>query len=86
MPKSHQPSGQTRIHKLSHLRQRPRRMRGQQAIEPERVTQIQQALIREHYLTGEADRQMGHNHCGRDAEVSGRPWLANKADARLRAP
>lgn len=29
-------------------------MRGQQAIEPERVTQIQQALIREHYLTGEA--------------------------------
>ncbi len=30
-------------------------MRGQQAIEPERVTQIQQALIREHYLTGEAD-------------------------------
>ena len=30
-------------------------MRGQQAIEPERVTQIQQALIREHYFTGEAD-------------------------------
>ncbi len=30
-------------------------MRGQQAIEPERVTQIQDALIREHYLTGEAD-------------------------------
>ena len=30
-------------------------MRGQQAIEPERVMQIQQALIREHYLTGEAD-------------------------------
>ena len=29
-------------------------MRGQQAIEPERVTQIQQALIREHYLTGDA--------------------------------
>jgi peptidoglycan hydrolase-like protein with peptidoglycan-binding domain len=30
------------------------RARGQQAIEPERVTQIQQALIREHYLSGEA--------------------------------
>ena len=30
-------------------------MRGQQAIEPERVTQIQQALIREHYLTGETN-------------------------------
>ena len=32
-----------------------RRARGQQAIEPDRVTQIQQALIREHYLTGEAN-------------------------------
>jgi hypothetical protein len=30
------------------------RTRGQQAIEPERVSQIQQALIREHYLTGDA--------------------------------
>jgi peptidoglycan hydrolase-like protein with peptidoglycan-binding domain len=30
-------------------------MRGQQAIEPERVTQIQQALIREHYLSAEAN-------------------------------
>ena len=29
--------------------------RGQQAIQPERVTQIQQALIREHYLDGEAN-------------------------------
>jgi peptidoglycan hydrolase-like protein with peptidoglycan-binding domain len=31
------------------------RVRGQQAIEPERVTQIQQALIREHYMTGDAN-------------------------------
>ena len=30
------------------------RLHGQQAIEPERVTEIQQALIREHYLSGEA--------------------------------
>ncbi len=46
-------SGQTHTtsHKMSH---RGRKPRGQQAIEPERVTQIQQALIREHYLTGEA--------------------------------
>jgi len=29
-------------------------MHGQQAIDPDRATQIQQALIREHYLTGEA--------------------------------
>jgi hypothetical protein len=28
-------------------------MHGQQAIDPERATAIQQALIREHYLTGE---------------------------------
>jgi peptidoglycan hydrolase-like protein with peptidoglycan-binding domain len=31
------------------------RIHGQQAIEPARVTEIQQALIREHYLTTEAD-------------------------------
>jgi peptidoglycan hydrolase-like protein with peptidoglycan-binding domain len=31
--------------------------RGQQAIAPERVTEIQQALIREHYLDGEATSQ-----------------------------
>jgi peptidoglycan hydrolase-like protein with peptidoglycan-binding domain len=30
------------------------RTRGQQVIESERVTEIQQALIREHYMTGEA--------------------------------
>jgi peptidoglycan hydrolase-like protein with peptidoglycan-binding domain len=30
------------------------RLHGQQAIDPERATQIQQALIREHYLSGEA--------------------------------
>jgi hypothetical protein len=29
-------------------------VRGQQAIEPERATQIQDALIRTHYLTGDA--------------------------------
>ena len=32
-----------------------RRVRGQQAIEPERVTEIQQALIREHYLSADAN-------------------------------
>jgi len=46
-------SGQTahKPHKTTHKTPRPR---GQQAIDPERVTQIQQALIREHYLSGEA--------------------------------
>jgi len=31
------------------------KVHGQQSIEPERVTEIQQALIREHYMTSEAD-------------------------------
>jgi hypothetical protein len=41
-------------HKLSHGRHKTvRRPRGQQAIDSDRVTQIQQALIHEHYLTGD---------------------------------
>ncbi len=38
-------------HKLA--RKTTHRLHGQQVIEPERVTQIQQALIRERYMTGE---------------------------------
>jgi hypothetical protein len=34
-------------------RRRARRVRGQQKIDSERATQIQQALIREHYLSGD---------------------------------
>jgi len=45
-------SGATR-HSLSHGRHRSRRARAQQAIDPDRVTQIQQALVREHYLNAE---------------------------------
>ena len=41
-------------HKLA---RKTHRVHGQQAIEPARVTEIQQALIREHYLTGEANGQ-----------------------------
>ncbi|HEY1805893.1 MAG TPA: peptidoglycan-binding domain-containing protein [Terracidiphilus sp.] len=40
-------------HRLSHSRHRARRARGQQAIQSDRVMEIQQALIREHYLTGD---------------------------------
>jgi Putative peptidoglycan binding domain len=43
----------SKSHKLSHNRLRSRRARGQQAIDPDRVTQIQQALAREHYLTAD---------------------------------
>lgn len=41
--------------KLSTHRHASHRIHGQQAIEPERVTQIQQALIREHYFSGTAN-------------------------------
>ncbi len=40
-----------RSHRVS--RRSVRRVRGQQAIESERVTQIQQALVREHYLSND---------------------------------
>jgi len=52
-------SGQSSAtHKLSQTKRHTAarsRARGQQAIEPERVTQIQQALIRQHYMTGDAN-------------------------------
>ena len=38
----------------SHKTSKSKRLRGQQAIEPSRATEIQQALIREHYMSGEA--------------------------------
>jgi peptidoglycan hydrolase-like protein with peptidoglycan-binding domain len=47
-------SGQTAHHSRTVTSKKYHRARGQQSIEPERVTQIQQALIREHYLSGEA--------------------------------
>jgi peptidoglycan hydrolase-like protein with peptidoglycan-binding domain len=53
---THKPASLTSTHK-SHSRvatRKPSRVRGQQAIQPERVTEIQQALIHEHYLTGDA--------------------------------
>jgi len=49
-------SGVTTNHKLSKSKHKVvRRARGQQAIDAERVTQIQQALIRENYLKGETN-------------------------------
>ena len=48
-------SGHTthKTHKAS-KKKKSRRIRGQQAIESTRVTEIQQALIREHYMSGDA--------------------------------
>lgn len=41
-------------HKGRRATKHARRARGQQAIDPQRATEIQQALIREHYLSGDA--------------------------------
>ncbi len=45
-------SGQA-VHKKHSRHRRSHRVRGQQAIQTDRVMQIQQALIRVHYLSGE---------------------------------
>ncbi len=46
-------SGHTHSSRKSHIVPKAKKMHGQQAIDTERVTAIQTALIREHYLTGE---------------------------------
>ncbi|MGB9409022.1 MAG: peptidoglycan-binding domain-containing protein [Terracidiphilus sp.] len=52
----HPASGGSHARHATHKsKSKSRRPRGQQAIDPGRVTEIQQALIREHYLTGEAN-------------------------------
>jgi hypothetical protein len=51
--RSHRAPTSGRTHSF-HKAAKAHRPHGQQAIEPERVTEIQQALIREHYLSGEA--------------------------------
>lgn len=43
----------TKGHKAGKRKTASRRARGQQSIDTERATQIQQALIREHYMSGE---------------------------------
>jgi len=49
----------TRTHSLRRIppktKAKPRKIHGQQMIESSRVMEIQQALIREHYLSGEAN-------------------------------
>jgi peptidoglycan hydrolase-like protein with peptidoglycan-binding domain len=41
--------------KKASAKSRHKKLRGQQAIDSARVTEIQQALIRQHYMTGEAN-------------------------------
>jgi peptidoglycan hydrolase-like protein with peptidoglycan-binding domain len=42
-----------KLHKSSHRGKKSRKPRGQQAIDSQRAQEIQAALLREHYLTGE---------------------------------
>ena len=48
-PKAHS----SKLHKSSHRGKKSRKPRGQQAIDTQRTHEIQEALVREHYLTGE---------------------------------
>ena|SRR6185503_13709706 len=43
----------SKVHKSSHRSKKSRKPRGQQAIDTQRAHEIQAALLREHYLTGE---------------------------------
>lgn len=52
-----QAQGSQTAHTARKGKYRGRRPRGQQVMEPSRITEIQQALIREHYLSGEANGQ-----------------------------
>ena len=49
------PTHAAQTHGTHKGKSRSRRPRGQQVIAPDRVTEIQQALIRAHYLSGEAN-------------------------------
>lgn len=50
---AHKASSRTGRRLSSRNRGKSHKLHGQQAIDPARATEIQQALIREHYLTGE---------------------------------
>lgn len=52
---SHLSRTSTKSHKAAHSRHQ--KLHGQQGIAPQRATEIQQALIREHYLSGEPTGQ-----------------------------
>ena len=56
--RAHRASSSSKTHHArgkssAHSKSRSHRLHGQQSIDPDRVTQIQQALIREHYLNGD---------------------------------
>jgi peptidoglycan hydrolase-like protein with peptidoglycan-binding domain len=52
---THRVKASSHSHKGRAVSTKSHRLHGQQAIAPERVTEIQQALIREHYLNSDAN-------------------------------
>ena len=52
---AHKTSAKSTRPSVKSSKSKSHQMHGQQGIDPERVTQIQQALIREHYMDGEAN-------------------------------
>jgi peptidoglycan hydrolase-like protein with peptidoglycan-binding domain len=52
---THHAAKSTRTSAKTSTKSRHKKLHGQQAIDSSRVTEIQQALIRQHYMTGEAN-------------------------------
>jgi|SRR5271166_4775851 len=59
--RAHRSTSSGRAHASHRAVPKSHRLHGQQAIEPGRVTEIQQALIREHYLSGESNGKWDSN-------------------------
>lgn len=55
--RTHKATNPSRGHSHKLVAPKPHKLHGQTSIDPNRVTEIQQALIREHYMTGEANGQ-----------------------------
>jgi peptidoglycan hydrolase-like protein with peptidoglycan-binding domain len=53
--RTHRSLSSSHSHSAHRVAAKSHKLHGQQSIQSDRVTEIQQALIREHYLTGEAN-------------------------------
>ena len=52
--RTHRATATAHTHRIHKAAKKSHQLHGQQSIDPARVTEIQQALIREHYLNGDA--------------------------------
>ncbi len=59
------------------------RQRGQQKIDPARAREIQEALIREHYMEGSASGVWDANFAECDGTLPGGQWLAEQSRSRF---